>query len=231
MTQEMMIPNLTMEEAANLLNDDILEHHGILGMKWGVRRFQPYPSGYSGDGKYVGPKTGKEVSKKDAAKLNKLNSEIRGRVSEAVKTGNKKSLKSLKKVISNEDYKAIYKDLVARGIKDAIEKGDAKKLKTFKDDLSKSDYTIARNQALFNNAINTLKGKDMVKYAARLSDEDIRNANARIQNLTNINRSIKSIKQDNSTFYNVSDIAKKVGVIVGVTVAAKGAYDKFVPKT
>ena len=68
------------------MNDE-LQHHGIKGMKWGVRRFQPYQKGKTVKG---GKEVGKAKSKRDIRKENR----------EAVKQKNNPkgvSLRQLKK--------------------------------------------------------------------------------------------------------------------------------------
>lgn len=44
---------------------DYIEHHGILGMKWGIRRFQPYGKGSKSKGRFLGKKPKPKKGQKD----------------------------------------------------------------------------------------------------------------------------------------------------------------------
>lgn len=122
-------------------SEDELYHHGIKGMKWGIRRFQPYQPGAKVKG-------GKEVGK--ATKVKQRRSIVEH--FKARKTAKKKAA-AIKKAQAtrkaNIDYEAAKKK--------AIESGSVEDLAKFKGKLTNEEYSKA-----FMRLQNEKKMADMV---------------------------------------------------------------------
>ena len=117
--------NRYLNEIITLDSENDIEHHGVMGMKWGIRRYQPYsliPRKSGKNGKLVGDAKKKaksssktSVSKKAASKKvadvkksrNQKSAEAKAAAEKQEKTARQRR-ESLDKLIKSGDAKSIY---------------------------------------------------------------------------------------------------------------------------
>jgi hypothetical protein len=104
-----------------LNHESELYHHGILGMHWGIRRFQPYPKGHKGR-KEIGEATKKKYSMAEAREAR--DEVLGGKTSASIlqdKYGKRGSVRIARRVMNGDDIKtALRKEKTRRIITNVI---------------------------------------------------------------------------------------------------------------
>lgn len=169
---------------------DELYHYGQPGMQWGIRRYQPYPAGYQGDGKFVGKEAYRQSKKnyKQAKKNYRLAKEEAGDAKRGVKWA-KAELKGDK--LSAKMQKKDYKRAKLNGNKDEVKEQKAL-LKDWENAVKKSE-----NKLKISEAWKRTKDKDLSQAVKEL---DI--AKAEFKAMKQIEK-LKREAQSANTAYNV----------------------------
>ena len=82
----------------SMLDDDVeesIEHHGVKGMKWGVRRYQPYPKGQRNAGKFIDASKNKGGSSQNGNKVSGVKGALRSKGREISMIAAQREIKNL----------------------------------------------------------------------------------------------------------------------------------------